>query len=343
MEAPISERIRTSLLEKRVRLTEWLRTTPSHRKGILLGPSTEHAVHAHLGAIDDCIAQAESGTLGRCEVCHDYIETDLLEIDYTARVCLAHFSEEEVRQLESDLELAQSVQKALLPQEVPNVPGLEIAAFSRPAQIVGGDYFDFIESGGGAHCLVIADVAGHGVSASLQMASIQAMLRAIVPVNHSPAEVVRQMHQLFIHNIRFTTFVTFFIGAFNPTTKTLTYCNAGHNPPMALQERKTARGSIAWLNPTGAAIGLVEEAEFGERILSLHEGDLLVMYTDGVTEAVDPQNEEFGSERLVAMIEPLYQSPPKEVVSAIREGLESFSGGKPLADDTTVVVCRITQ
>lgn len=342
MEAPILERISTGLLEKRVGLTEWLRTTPSHKKGVLLGPSTDQAVHTHLSAIDNSITEAESGTLGLCEVCQDYVETDLLEVDYTACVCIAHFSEEDVRHLENELELAQSVQKALLPQEVPIIPSLEIAAFSRPAQIVGGDYFDFIEFGSGTHCLAIADVAGHGVSASLNMASIQAMLRAIVPVNHSPAEVIRQMHKLFIHNIRFTTFVTFFIGAFNPTTKTLTYCNAGHNPPIVLQKRKSGKGSIVWLNPTGAAIGLVEEAEFGEKTLSLHEGDLLVMYTDGVTEAMNPQNEEFGNERLVAMIERLYQSTPKEVVRGIREGLENFSGGQPLADDTTVLVCRIT-
>jgi sigma-B regulation protein RsbU (phosphoserine phosphatase) len=111
---------------------------------------------------------------------------------------------------------------------------------------------------------------------------------------------------------------------------------------MVLQERKNGKESILWLNPTGAAIGLVEEAEFGEKTLSLHEGDLLVMYTDGVTEAVNKQNDEFGSEGLAAIIKRLHQSPPKEVVRGIREGLEDFSGGQPLADDTTVVVCRIT-
>jgi sigma-B regulation protein RsbU (phosphoserine phosphatase) len=342
MEAPILERFRTGLLEKRAGLTEWLRMTPSYKKGVLLGPATEQGVHAHLGAIDNAIVKAESGSLGRCEVCQDYVESDLLEIDYTACVCIAHFSEEEVRHLETELELAQSVQKTLLPQEIPNIPSLEIAAFSRPAQIVGGDYFDFVEFGMGTLCLVIADVAGHGVSASLHMASIQAMLRAIVPVNHSLAEVLRQMNKLFIHNISFTTFVTFFIGAFDPTTKTFTYCNAGHNPPMILQERKNGKESIVWLNPTGAAIGLVEEAVFGENTLSFHEGDLLVMYTDGITEAVNIKNDEFGSERLAAIIKRSHQSPPKEVVRGIREGLEDFSGGQPLADDATVVVCRIT-
>jgi sigma-B regulation protein RsbU (phosphoserine phosphatase) len=161
-------------------------------------------------------------------------------------------------------------------------------------------------------------------------------------VNDSPAEVVREIHKLFIHNIRFTTFVTFFLGAFDPTTKTFTYCNAGHNPPMVLQKRKNGKESIVWLNPTGAAIGLIEDAEFGEKTLDFHEGDLLVMYTDGVTEAVNIQNDMFGSERLAAIIKRLPQSPPQEVVRGIREGLDNFIGGMPFADDTTVVVGRIT-
>jgi sigma-B regulation protein RsbU (phosphoserine phosphatase) len=134
------------------------------------------------------------------------------------------------------------VQKTLLPQEVPNIPGIEIAAFSRPAQIVGGDYFDFIDFSNGFHGLAIADVAGHGVSASLHMASIQALLQTLVPDNKSPAEVMRQVHKLFIHNIRYETFVTFFIGAFDSSTKTLTFCNAGHPPPLILRKTRAKKG-----------------------------------------------------------------------------------------------------
>ena len=338
----IFERIHKSLLEKRAGLTEWLRTTPLYKKQVLLGPSAEQGVHTHLGAIDGSIERVETGTLGCCQVCHDTVETDLLEIDYTACVCIEHLSEEEVRHLEAQLELAQSVQRTLLPQEVPSVPGLEIAAFSRPAQIVGGDYFDFIEFGSGYHGLAIADVAGHGVSASLHMASIHAMLHAIASVSHSPAEVVRRVHELFVHNIRFTTFVTFFIGAFDPAAKTLTYCNAGHNPPIVLRKERNRGGAMTWLGPTGAAIGLIEEAKFGEQTIELYEGDLVVMYTDGVTEATNLQNEEFGPERLAALIRRVDPSTPREVVREVREGLEVFGEGKPLADDTTVVVCRIT-
>jgi len=341
MEALLLERMRNGLLQKQDNLTEWLHATPLGKKKALLGPSTEQSVHVRLEVIDDAISKADSKTLGKCEVCHEDVETELLEVDYTASVCIEHLSEEERRHLESDLELAQDVQKMLLPQEVPNIPGLEIAAFSRPAQIVGGDYFDFIDFSNGFHGLAIADVAGHGVSASLHMASIQALLRTLVPVNKSPAEVMRQIHKLFIHNIRFETFVTFFIGAFDSSTKTLTFCNAGHLPPLVLRNNKSKNESVEMLRPTGAAIGLIEDAEFAEKTIELQNGDLLVLYTDGVTEAVNLHNQEFGRERLVKLSRQVNNTPVKEVVQEIRQGLEEFSEGKPLADDTTIVICKI--
>ena len=301
MEALLLERMRKGLLQKQDKLTEWLRATPLGKKKVLLGSSTEQSVHTRLNVIIDAISKADSRTLGKCEVCHEDVEPELLEVDYTACVCIEHLSEEERRHLESELELAQDVQKMLLPQEVPDIPGLEIAAFSRPAQIVGGDYFDFIDFSNGFHGLAIADVAGHGVSASLHMASIQALLRTLVPLNQSPAEVMRQVHKLFIHNIRFETFVTFFIGAFDSSTKTLTFCNAGHQPPLVLSKNNSRKESVEMLRPTGAAIGLVEEAEFAEKAIELHEEDLLVLYTDGVIEAVNLQNQEFGRERLIKL------------------------------------------
>ncbi len=341
MEALLLERMRNGLLQKQDNLTEWIHATPLGKKKALLGPSTEQSVHVRLEVIDDAISKADSRTLGKCEVCHEDVETELLEVDYTASVCIEQLSEEERRHLESDLELAQDVQKMLLPQEVPNIPGLEIAAFSRPAQIVGGDYFDFIDFSNGFHGLAIADVAGHGVSASLHMASIQALLRTLVPVNKSPAEVMSQVHKLFIHNIRFETFVTFFIGAFDSSTKTLTFSNAGHLPPLVLRNNKSKKESVEMLRPTGAAIGLVEEAEFAEKTIELQEEDLLVLYTDGVTEAVNLQNQEFGRERMIKLSRQVNNAPVKQVVQEIRQGLEEFSEGKPLADDTTIVICKI--
>ena len=341
MEALLLERMRDGLVQKQDNLTEWLHATPLGKKKVLLGPSNEQSVHACLDVIEDAISKADSKTLGKCEVCHEVVETELLEVDYTACVCIEHLSEEERHQLESELELAQEVQKTLLPQEVPDIPGFEIAAFSRPAQIVGGDYFDFIDFSNRLHGLAIADVAGHGVSASLHMASIQALLRTLVPINKSPAEVMRQVHKLFIHNIRFETFVTFFIGAFDSLTKTLTFSNAGHLPPVVLRNNRSKKESVEMLRPTGAAIGLVEEAEFAEKTIELHEEDLLVLYTDGVTEAVNLQNQEFGRERLIKLIQQVNNASAKQVVQEIRQGLGEFSEGKPLADDTTIVICKI--
>ena len=341
MQYPILENIRKNLFEKRDRINEWLQATPLGKKEVFLGPSTEQAVHTRLDAIDDAISKADSRTLGKCKVCQGEVEAELLETDYSACVCLEHLSEEERRNLESELELAQSVQKMLLPQEAPDIPGLEIAAFSRPAQIVGGDYFDFIEFRSGLHGLAIADVAGHGVSASLHMASIQALLQTLVPVNNSPSDVMSQVHRLFIHNIRFDTFVTFFIGAFDSATKTLTYCNAGHQPPLLFRKSKSKEESVVMLRPTGAAIGLVEEAKFGEKTIDLQEGDLLVLYTDGVTEAMNTENQQFGRERLETLIRQVEGLPVKEVIQKVRLSLEEFSEGKPLADDTTIMVSRI--
>ena len=341
MEALLLERMRNGLVQKQDNLTKWLHATPLGKKRVLLGPSTEQSVHARLDVIDDAISKAESKTLGKCEVCHEVVETELLEVDYTACVCIEHLSEEERRQLESELELAQDVQKMLLPQEVPNIPGLEIAAFSRPAQIVGGDYFDFVDFNNDLHGLALADVAGHGVSASLHMASIQALLLTLVPIYKSPAAVMSQVHKLFIHNIRFETFVTFFIGAFDPSARTLTFCNAGHLPPLILRNTKSKEGSLVMLHPTGAAIGLIEEAEFGENTVELQNGDLFVLYTDGVTEALNLQNQEFGRERLTVLSRQVNTLPVKEIVQEIRQTLEEFCEGKPLADDTTLVVCRI--
>jgi len=341
MEALLLERMHKGLLQKQDNLTEWLQATALGKKKVLLGPSTEQSVHARLDVIDNAISKAEAKTLGKCKVCHEVVEPELLEVDYTACVCIEHLSKEERHQLESELELAQDVQKMLLPQEVPNIPGLEIAAFSRPAQIVGGDYFDFVDFSNGLHGLAIADVAGHGVSASLHMASIQALLRTLVPINQSPAEVMRQVHKLFIHNIRFETFVTFFIGAFDSSTKTLTFCNAGHQPPLVLHKNEGKKESQDMLWPTGAAIGLVEEAEFAEKTIELQKEDLLVLYTDGVTEAANLQNQEFGRERLIKLSRQANDAPVKQVVQEIRQSLEEFSEGKPLADDTTIVICKI--
>ena len=342
METTMLERIRTHLAQKRAALGDWLGASPADKQAVLLGSSSQAEVRAHLEAIDTAIEKCECGELGVCKVCGLSVDDNLLEMDYNADVCIEHLSSEEIDRLEDELELAKDVQKALLPQDAPNIPGLDVAAYSRPAAYVGGDYFDFIDFNEETHGLLIADVAGHGVSASLQMASLQALTRVIIPASDSPAQVVERIHDLFGHNIRFDTFVTMFMAAFRPATRMFTYCNAGHNPPIFLQADADQGSTESWLRPTGPAVGLVEEPKFSQRSLDLHQGDLVVMYTDGVVEAADHAKNFFGSDHLAEVVRGLYTSSPREVVRAIRQDLEGFMMGEPPSDDMTLVVCRGT-
>lgn len=343
MEASVFERIRGSLLEKRQNLSEWLRVTPTRVRQVRLGPAVEPAMQAHLTVLDTAIAKTRDQTLGICQVCHGYVDPELLEMDYTACICLDHFSEAERRQLEDDLELSQKVQKALLPQHAPNIPGLELAVFSRPAQIVGGDYFDFFHFADGSHGLAIADVAGHGMSASMLVASVQTALRTLVPTTDSPAEVLRHFNRFFHHNIHFTTFVTLFLARFDQASQTLTYSNAGHNPPLLYCRQTNGGEPMAWLQPTGAAIGLVEEFQITTATVKLTQGDILLLYTDGVTEAINAEEEQFGRERLAALVDQGADLSAKELVQSLRQEVQAFAKGQPLADDTTIMAAKIDQ
>src|SRR6266498_3559899 len=243
--------IREGLLEKRENLEHWQVTTPEPRKQMELGFVDESAVETELNVIDTSLEKMEEGVYGICEICHEAVDTELLQMDFTATVCLGHYTEEELRQLESELELSQVVQRALLPQQVPSIPRYDIAAFSRPAQIVTGDYFDFLQFEDGTHGFVVGDVSGHGVSAGMLMGSLQTVFHTLTPETDSPVDVLRKINRLYVHNINFATFVTIFFAKLEPQTRMLSYANAGHNSPV-IYRRSTKE--VIWLKPTGAAI-----------------------------------------------------------------------------------------
>lgn len=341
MDSQFFARLQDNLLAKRQALTDWLRTTPPGVRQLRLGPLSEQALHDHMRVLDGAVARSAAHELGRCDVCHDYIEPALLEMDYTACVCLSHLSADERRDLEAELELAQQVQQALFPQSAPVIPGATVAAFSRPAQIIGGDYFAFLQFRSGLPGLSIGDVAGHGVAASLLMASFQTALGTLVPASNSPARVVQELNRIFCHNIHFTTFVTSFLGSYDPATRRLTYCNAGHNPPLV--RRQSPRGAVRMsrLRITGPAIGLVEEFECPAATTTLEPGDTLLLYTDGITEATNTNGEMLGEDQLAELVRPDRHASAQAVVQAVRDGLETFTQGQTQADDTTMVALHI--
>lgn len=340
MEVNVFQRIQHSLIETRQNLSEWLGSAPEAEKKVRLGPSDEEGIQAHLQVVGTALEQAADQTLGMCEVCRSTIDTDLLEMDYTRCICLDHFSEQERRQLEMELEFTQLVQQALLPQSIPQIQDLSLAVFSRPAQIVSGDYFDFFQFGDGAPGLVVADAMGHGMSASIIMTSLQTALRTLAPECRSPEEVLERVNRYYMHNSHFTTFVTVFLGHYDPLSHRLTYCNAGHNPP-ALYRKQTQQ--VEWLQPTGAALGLIEDNTLNSRSTQLEGGDVLLLYTDGVTEATNARQEAFGTARLAtalrekAALQDKAGLDSRGVVQAVRQALMDFTGEAVLMDDVTMV------
>ncbi len=338
MATNIFQRIQGGLVAKRQNLTEFLESAPESKKELCC--EDERNVQAHLHVIDTALEELDEQILGLCEVCHDYIDPSRLEMDYTAHVCLDHLSEPERRRLEAELELSAIVQRALLPQIPPQIPGVELAAFSRPAEIVGGDYFDFFHFRDGAHGLVIADIPGHGVSAGMLMSSLQTAIRTMAPETDSPSEILTRINRFYIHNINFTTFVTVFLARFDPLTRALTYVSAGHNPPAIIR-----RGGIevAWLKPTAPAIGLAEEFHPRTELVTLEHGDLLFLYTDGVTEAFNPELEPFGTLRLAELLGENADLGASNIIQTVRRGLEAFGDGHALEDDTTFVALKISE
>lgn len=339
MDTGLINRIREGLLETKTNLEDWQETATHEVKEVCLCSEDESVLQEHLQVIDNSLEKIETGTFGICEICHDPVDSELLQMDYTATVCLGHYTEAELRQLENELELSQVVQRALLPQRAPSILGIDIAAFSRPAQIVSGDYFDFLPFKDGAHGLVVADVSGHGVSASMLMTSLQTAFHTLVPDNSSPVDILERINHLYIHNINFSTFVTIFFASVNPQTKMLSYANAGHNSPLVY--RRASEEDI-WLKPTGAAIGLMEIFNVKPASFQLMSGDILLLYTDGVTEAVNPQNnEQFGDARLAEVIHKNENLPAEGLVNQIRLAINEFTQGTLLADDITLVVGKI--
>jgi phosphoserine phosphatase RsbU/P len=342
MGTEVINRIQESLETKRENLIHWLGSAPEEDKEICLcceGEVDEQNLQGHLQVIDSALEKAADQTLGVCEVCHGQVDERLLEMDYTACVCLDHYSDDERRQLENELELSQVVQRALLPRETPRIPGVDLAAFSRPAQIVGGDYFDFFRFRDGAHGMVIADVEGHGVSSGMLMSSLQTALHTLVPDNDSPVPVLERINRFYIHNINFTTFVTVFLFHFDPASRKLTYASAGHNPPLLLHVN--GGNNASWLKPTAAAIGLAEEYHVRAETITLSPGDILLLYTDGVTEATNSDDVQFGPDRLAAAAWEFSELPAQELVRGIRQSLQAFCAEKPLADDITLLVCKL--
>lgn len=336
MKAELLSRFREALSSRRLALQDWLDKAPENHRAERLGPSPREAVEAILDRHDEALDRIRRGQFGCCCVCHGDIEPELLELDFTTGVCLEDMSVEQKRLLEQDLELAAKVQQQLLPQRVPEVAGLELAAHTRPAQIVGGDYFDFFPCRDGALALAVADVMGKGLSASMLMANLQASLRILVPETADLAALAERLNALFRYNLRVIRFISLFLLRVEPGSRRVSYCSAGHNPAL----RISASGEAAWIKATGPAIGLTSSGTYRSQAFQAAPGDLLLLYTDGLTEASNAGGAEYGTERLAAFASRHRGEPLESLVAGLKEEASAFAGG--FQDDVTLVAVRFT-
>lgn len=248
----------------------------------------------------------------------------------------------EEQRLREDLARASEIQRVLLPSAPPSVPGFALAASFQPAQVVGGDYYDFIPLGESHLGLAIADVSGKGLPAGLVMATCRGLLRSGAPYHRSPAAALREVNRLLFGDIRQDMFVSLAYAILDVTTGEVTLARAGHDPPFLFRH---ATSSIEELKPPGLALGVDKGNVFDratrEQTFQLQPGDRLLFYTDGVTEALDARGlHEFGPARLATAFREaaLRQLPAEELIEAIRQEVTTFSHGARQHDDITLLV-----
>jgi len=258
-----------------------------------------------------------------------------LEVSELARSLAAEAAQRE--RTNREMEIAREVQERLFPQEMPEIPGAKVVGFCRPALGVGGDYYDVIDLGDGRVGLAVGDVSGKGISAALLMASLRASLRGVTL--DSPRDFAKLMHKvnrLVYEASASNRYATFFFASYDPATRMLECVNAGHNPPVVLRGEETIR-----LEADGPVVGLLPFAPYTEQMVALEPGDLLLLYTDGISEAMTKDDEEWGEERMITAARLAQRKSASEVLDKIFMAADAFTAGAPQHDDMTLLVLKL--
>lgn len=243
----------------------------------------------------------------------------------------------EKQRYEKDLEIARNIQRNLLPSKMPKTNNFDIAAFTQSARMVGGDYYDLVKLDKSRTLFAIADVSGKGVQAALLMANMQAFLKSICKQNIPLPQASNLINDLISENTTMGSFITFFWGVVNDETLELEYVNAGHNPPLLIRD-----GKITKLKKGGMILGVMETLiPYDSEKLTLQKGDVIVLYTDGISEAMDPVNNEYSEERLeqTALLNTSKNS--NDILNSIIDDVKVFTREAEQSDDITILVLKV--
>ncbi len=243
------------------------------------------------------------------------------------------------KKLESDLLVASRVQRALLPARPPRIHGADIEVFTIPSLIVGGDLYDIFRFGNRGVGIAIGDVSGKGAPGAILMALVYAGFKSLLKEIWEVSEIMARLNNLLAESTTEGYYSTFFFSVYNEENRQLTYCNAGHNPPILLHADRT----IEYLTEGGTVLGFLPNQEYIQKTIQLHPGDYLVLYTDGITEIRNGQGEEFGEERLEKLLQTHYGQSPKELKNEIITSIRHFSGKMVFEDDVTLIIMQLLE
>ncbi|HVP36455.1 MAG TPA: SpoIIE family protein phosphatase [Terriglobales bacterium] len=289
-----------------------------------------------LKEVDSALERVDNGTYGLCEVCHEPIEEEALITDPLIRVCLGHLTPAQQQSLEQDLSQAAKIQAKLLPGKNVSIPGWDIYYHYEAAGPVSGDYCDLVELGPGNDSLffVLGDVSGKGVAASMLMANLHAIFHSLVSVGLSITEMMERANRLFCESTMSTDYATLVCGKISQSGE-VEICNAGHFPPLLVRKNE-----ISNLGPTGLPLGMFCSGDYTLNKLRLSVGDTLLLYTDGLTEARNKADSEYGEKRLVDLVKSFPGSSARMLTEACLKDQRSFLSGAPKTDDLTIMTIR---
>jgi sigma-B regulation protein RsbU (phosphoserine phosphatase) len=285
-----------------------------------------------LREVDAALDRMAKGTYGLCLECHDTVERDRLLADPLVQYCLDHLSPKERTALQRDLDLASQVQRNLLPQKGLCAAGWETSYHFAPLGAVSGDYCDLIPSGDQL-LFLLGDVSGKGVAASMLMAQLHALFRSLTRMSLPLAEIVSHVNRFFCESALAGQYATLICGLAKPNGEVEIH-NAGHCPAIV-----AGRDRMSSVEPTGMPLGMFLETQFSAMRVQLDPGDTLFLYTDGLSEASNA-NDEYGLDRLIALVRQQSARQPADMISACLDDVRAFTNGTPGFDDMTVLALR---
>jgi sigma-B regulation protein RsbU (phosphoserine phosphatase) len=272
---------------------------------------------------------------GVCQVCHDLIGQATMNLDPLAKTCLSCFTPKQLEELEQDLDRAWLVQGELLPKQNLKFNGWEVSYRYEPAGPVSGDYCDLVSLDNGELYFLIGDVSGKGVAASLLMSRLHAIFRSLIGAGLGVSDVVERANQLFAESTMRPYYATIVCGKAT-TSGEMDICNAGHVAPLLLRD-----GSVSGITATGLPIGMFCEERYSSTQIKLDKGDRLLLYTDGLSEARNHNDCEYGDDRLPTLLGECHQLPAVALVNRLLQDVSEFSLVRPRSDDLTVMAIEM--